>query len=166
MDYKKIKILLDNYFDGNTSLEDESKLQQYFLSDHIDQKLLEYRPIFQNYHEEKNIKLGEDFDRKLFEKIQDIEDQKTKSIFLIPRWMKVAATVALLIGITFIFKNQFVSDSSSKQIAWETYEPESPEEAYEAAKNALLLVSNKLNNGTNTATDNLSKMKAMNKIFK
>ncbi|MDR0363945.1 MAG: hypothetical protein LBH92_02870 [Bacteroidales bacterium] len=41
-----IKLLLEKYFEGNTSLSEEESLRNYFMSDMVADNLLKYKPIF------------------------------------------------------------------------------------------------------------------------
>ncbi|MDL2322430.1 hypothetical protein LJC52_00395 [Bacteroidales bacterium OttesenSCG-928-A17] len=52
MEDKKIKQLLDSYFEGTTSLPEEQYLQDYFRQDSIEPEFEQYRPMFQYFSEE------------------------------------------------------------------------------------------------------------------
>ncbi len=43
---EKIKILLNKYFEGETSLQEERELHTYFNSENVDASLREYVPLF------------------------------------------------------------------------------------------------------------------------
>lgn len=53
MEDKKIKQLLDSYFEGTTSLPEEQYLRDYFRQESIDPEFELYRPMFQFFSEEK-----------------------------------------------------------------------------------------------------------------
>ncbi len=55
MDEQKIQDLLQRYFDGATSLEEERKLQQFFSREEIPGELKKYQPLFAFFTEEKAI---------------------------------------------------------------------------------------------------------------
>lgn len=46
MELHRIEKLLDAYFEGNTSLEEEKILMNYFNNNHVAEHLLQYKPIF------------------------------------------------------------------------------------------------------------------------
>jgi hypothetical protein len=49
----EVKMLLDKYFEGNTSLWEEQYLRDYFSSKTIDKELIEYAPLFQYFKTER-----------------------------------------------------------------------------------------------------------------
>lgn len=51
---KDIKTLLDKYFEGETSIQEERDLQKYFSSSNISPKYLKYAPMFRFFEEEKS----------------------------------------------------------------------------------------------------------------
>lgn len=53
----KIKMLLDKYFEGNTSLWEEQYLRDYFSSKTIDKELVKYAPLFQYFKTERTEKV-------------------------------------------------------------------------------------------------------------
>jgi hypothetical protein len=52
----KAKILIDKYFEGQTTLDEEEYLRQYFQSDGVLEELEMYRPIFQYFSVEREQK--------------------------------------------------------------------------------------------------------------
>jgi len=46
METNRVKELLENYFEGQTSLEEENMLHDYFASGEIDAELLPYKELF------------------------------------------------------------------------------------------------------------------------
>ena len=49
----EIKLLLDKYFEGDTSLWEEQRLRDYFSSKTVDKELVEYAPLFQYFKTER-----------------------------------------------------------------------------------------------------------------
>ena len=68
MDYKIITSLLEKYFDGTTSLQEETQLKNYFSSNDVDPKLVQYKPLFEFWEEEASIELDDSFDDKILER--------------------------------------------------------------------------------------------------
>ena len=62
MDYNNIANLIDQYFVGETSLQEEQLLKDYFSQDNIDPKLAHFKPLFDYLEEEASIALDEQFD--------------------------------------------------------------------------------------------------------
>ena len=86
--------------------------------------------------------------------------------------LRVAAGIIVLIASFYLIKNQLIIDKTDYKIV-DTYE--TPEEAYEQAKQALLYVSSVLNSGTehlepiqkiNESTQKLSPLASFNNGLK
>ena len=52
MDYKYIQQLLDRYWQGDTSIEEENNLRQFFIQPNVPDELLQYRALFVYEHDE------------------------------------------------------------------------------------------------------------------
>ncbi|RMG82936.1 MAG: hypothetical protein D6714_10570 [Bacteroidetes bacterium] len=155
--------LLEKYFEGQTSVEEENRLKAYFQGGNVDESLKPYAPLFQYFGAEKQVALPDDFDDKLLEKIgggAKVVSLRTRNRI----WMRIAAAVVLLIGaIMFIPKIQPVEAprKSAKIIV-----VEDPDEAYEVTKQALELLALKLNKGSKKAAKEVSKVEKLNAVFK
>lgn len=101
MDYKYIKQLLDRYFLGNTSLEEEKILKAFFSQQEIPAELESYKCYFEYLDDEKEAdKLGEDFDARIMDAIGDATTVKAKRVSFRTRLMplfKAAAVVFMLL---------------------------------------------------------------------
>lgn len=98
MDYKYIEQLLENYWQGETTLQEESILRNFFSQEDVPAEFLKYKPLF-IYEQEKEDVLGEDFDSRILNMI-DEEKPKAKIVTLTSRLMplfKAAAVVAIVI---------------------------------------------------------------------
>lgn len=98
MDYKYIEQLLERYWDGETSLEEEQILRSFFQQKEIPAHLLRYQSLFLYQAEEKDRGLGEDFDAKI---LAQVEKPVVKAIRLTTRarllpLCKAAAMIAVL----------------------------------------------------------------------
>ncbi|HFB99837.1 MAG TPA: pyruvate ferredoxin oxidoreductase, partial [Phaeodactylibacter sp.] len=62
MDYKNISQLLEKYWEGETSLQEENTLKQYFNQENVAQELQEYQPLFQFFKEEQDLVMSDDFE--------------------------------------------------------------------------------------------------------
>lgn len=157
MDYNYINHLLTQYWEGETSLEEEKKLKSYFNSEHVDERLVKHQPLFQFIKKEQGKKLHKDFDNKI---ISQIHPRKIVSM----NWRKglVAASIILISG--FLMWN-YSSDNNDNQYT-AVKEIENPEEAFLIAKEALLLVSTKLNDGASKAATKVNRVKEINRYVK
>ncbi|MEZ4950118.1 MAG: hypothetical protein R2784_12120 [Saprospiraceae bacterium] len=145
MESNKITALLEKYFEGQTSLEEEKQLRDFFSKENVPENLLPLPRTVQLFFEvEREASLSKDFDEKILEEIQ-----KSEMNLGIRRmnftWFRLAM-LAIAIGGLFLVKN-FNTKSQDNTIDWSKYEAQTPEEAYEETIKALALVSKKLNAG-------------------
>ncbi len=106
----EIKILLDKYFEGQTSLKEEQILKSYFRKKNIPESLQSYKPMFLFFDEEiKNTKGKK-------EKVKFSTSVLIKKI-LIP----VAAGLILFMGIKSLFFDQETNFQSSVYINGKKY---------------------------------------------
>ncbi len=104
MDYKYINQLLDRYWKGETSLEEEEILRAFFSQDELPAELKPYQALFSyEMGEAKQEGLGDDFDQKMMAMIEDEytkEPNKAKVVSLTERLkplFKAAAVVAIFL---------------------------------------------------------------------
>jgi hypothetical protein len=57
-DYHNIQALLEKYWAGESTLEEERQLKGYFASGNVDERLRQYSPLFQAFREEKAVQLN------------------------------------------------------------------------------------------------------------
>jgi hypothetical protein len=96
MDYKYIEQLLESYWQGETTLQEENILRSFFCQPDITENHQKYRPLFTCEQEES---LGDDFDTRILEMIGE-EEPKAKTITLMSRLtplFKAAAIVAIIL---------------------------------------------------------------------
>jgi len=85
---KDIDRLLEKYFDGETSLEEEKLLRNYFRQSNIDERHKIYSPMFSFFSEERQ---------------EAVVEKKTKKIPAYA-WIGIAASIILLVGVrTFYY---------------------------------------------------------------
>jgi len=137
MESQKINILLQKYFDAETTLDEENKLITYFTSDKVDETLKMYVPMFlgmKELSEDGNPELGGDLMNFILE-----SEHKEKLKY---RWMwqmvtGVAAAVVLVLMAVY-----FYSDRNQWK---DTYT--NPDQAYAEARTTLSFVAGKYNKG-------------------
>lgn len=97
MDYKYIEQLLERYWKGETTLQEETILKAFFSQPDIPENLRKYCDLFA-YETEKADTLGDDFDACILEMVG--EAPKAKTVTLTSRLMplfKAAAIVAIVL---------------------------------------------------------------------
>lgn len=127
MDYKYINQLLDRYWKGETSLEEEQILRSFFSQICVPEELAKYRPLF-NYEqtETKTDRLGDDFDERIMSMIDEPQELKVKAlpIRISQRFaplFKAAAMVAIVLTLTQAAQLSFQSNDASNTAMPEVY---------------------------------------------
>lgn len=128
--------LLNKYWEGTTTLQEEEQLKAYFKSDKVQEEHEIYRGLFHSFELEKSLS-NESFDA--FAKVKSQQSQN--HYFQHRTWAGImaAAGVCALMALGSVYYNY---ESESDLGTYET-----PEEAYAATIAALQLVSSKLNQG-------------------
>ncbi len=76
MDYKYIEQLLERYWEGETSVEEESILRTFFCAEDVPAHLKQYAPIFQMQHHAAQERLSDDFDQRMMALVENDTQQK------------------------------------------------------------------------------------------
>jgi len=147
MDYHSIKELIRKFWLGETSLEEENILKDYFrYNQNPPEEFEDSARYFSHIEEENKLELGDDFDNLVMDKIKNLEGKKTFKIWPI----LLAACITLMVGLTVF--TIFNSDESNvvpplavEEEFIDTYSD--PEEAYKNVKLALMKVSSGLKEG-------------------
>lgn len=131
MELNKIDSLIKKYENGETSLQEEQQLKQYFLEDRIAPHLEIYKPMFSYFSKSKQEKLATPL---------VLESRKTLNY----KWLAVAAAIAIMFGL--YFKEPVVH--SYNNYVYGTYN--TPEEAFKEVTTQLTMISNHFNKGVST----------------
>lgn len=144
MELAKIEKLLDAYFEGETTLEDEKILRNYFINENIPTHLVQYKPIF----------LGLDAAQKEgTQKEFTLPESRSKSKL---NWISIAAAVlilAFLVGGVYWSQPKYTTEEKEALVA------------FEKSKEAMLLLSQNLNKGKEQLTLVNQFTEAKNKVF-
>jgi hypothetical protein len=143
----KIEQLLEAFYNGYTTPEEEAMLSEYLNSDNIDERRQTDKDIFNALYDTADIPLPEGMTERLEtaidKHIAETSEQKGKKISFNRLYVAIssaAAVVLLCVALFFATEKQ----SQTNYIA-DTFSD--PKEAALAAEQALLFVSNKLNQG-------------------
>lgn len=129
MELDNIRLLLDRYFEGETTLEEEKTLAAYFASADVADDLLPYRPMF-----------------GYFAEAREMEPERT---MVLPvkrnrmRWIPAAASVVLLLGAGTFAYFHYEETPRSQELG--TYDD--PEVAFQETQKALKMLSHHVNSG-------------------
>ena len=104
MENKEIKLLIDKFLDGETTLGEERKLYAYFRSEHILPEYLHYREMFAAV-------------QQLSEHIEETPKQPTRTnTVALRRIIAIAASLLFLLGI-YIFYGQYQDHQLARKYA-------------------------------------------------
>ena len=103
MDYKYIEQLLERYFDGVSTLEEESILRMFFSQKAIPAEMAQWKPLFADAPD--NETLSDDFDARMLAMIGNETDSEpvvvtARRVTMVSRMMplfKAAAVVAVIL---------------------------------------------------------------------
>ncbi|MEG2243404.1 MAG: hypothetical protein RR938_05575 [Muribaculaceae bacterium] len=154
----KIETLLDSFYNGTTTTEEEKILTDYFLSaTDIPQHLTADKELFIELSKASNLRIESKINALI-----DSLDKKEDIHRINWKWISgIAAGIALLIssGIVYFYNNNSIDNLEPK----DTYTDVN--KAYTEAESALLLVSEALNKGEAQYTKAEKKMDRINEIL-
>jgi hypothetical protein len=134
MAYNKIEILLEKYFQGETSITEEKELTNYFSSPDVAQHLEQYKPLFGYFSLAK--------EQKTKHEIPQFPSKQEKKRSL--AWISIAASVVVLLGIgTYVYTNNNQLADENQKLG--TYDD--PQVAFRETQKALAMLSGHVNTG-------------------
>jgi len=167
----EIRKLLDRFYTGETTLEEEQILQDYFSSTSIPEELMPDRDLIRTLGTSDSVAVPEGLNQKIL----DVIDQQEKKVVRTRRIsvFSLSGLAAGLLVVIALYMGYFRADRPG-MLAYQmsdTYE--NPQDAYEEARRTLGYVSAKLNTGTSglehvkqvskTTSDPLKSLSKINK---
>ncbi len=155
MEWKEIGFLLEKYYEGNTSRDEEERLRQALRRKDLPAEWHADRDAFLGLAAAKDAEPGPGFEDRLTAAIREAAGGRKR--FLYPRrspgfmFAAAAAGVALLVAGYFVLQTSGIFRSSPR----DTFSD--PRLAYQETRNTLLLVSQLMNKGTEPLS-NISKL--------
>lgn len=147
--HKTIEFLLDKYFEGETSIAEETQLREYFSAPDVAQHLEQYRPMFGYFSKARE---------QQFEQPLPLQTKKRKTV----GWLSVAASVVVLLGVgAFAYFNQQDKAANNEM---GTYDD--PEVAFRETQKALDLLASHVNTGVESVNYINEYEQSKNLIFK
>jgi len=157
METKEVKQLLQRYFNGESTIEEERKLEVYFQSGKVDEELEKYAEFFGGITELANAADDSTIENDVMDYILENESQDKKKY----RWLwqtvtGIAASIIIVIGGMLLYQqnNQNFEDTF-----------ENPEVAYSVAEDALEYMSAKYNKGL-AELSNFDKLQTASQPFR
>ena len=170
---EEIRKLLDRFYLGETTLEEEKILQEYLSSASVPEELMPDRDLFRSMEPgNQNVIVPNGLNKKIL----DVIDQQEKKVFRTRRIsvFTLSGLAAGLLVVIALYTGYFSKGQSARLASHQmsdTYED--PQDAYEEARRALAFVSAKLNTGASelvhvkqvskTASDPLRSLSKINK---
>ncbi len=149
MDFNKIEQLLERYWEGETSLEEEQELRDFFDRPEVPAKWKSAQVLFRYFNEQRKVDLDGLFDEKVIAQVEDTPDisrGKVRKLFY--DLVRVAAVGLILITATYFVREQYLEQKDDPYMV-DTFE--NPKEAFEETKKALLMISKNFNKGRKEA---------------
>jgi len=158
MDRKEIRVLLEKYYNGESTLHEENKLREYFSGDQINPEFIPERDLFlYQIHEVEDNQEIPDISEEIWNNLSKEDSDKNKVVRSLPYlYLRIAASIVILVGSFFVIKKQVFDNKNTIQYT-DTFD--NPELAYQQTKEALLYVSAMLNSGA----DHLEPIQKINK---
>lgn len=146
MESNNIERLLDAYFEGNTTLKEESILMDYFNNQQVEDHLLQYKPIFVGFKAAKMEQSNREF------KLPETKASRSYQ----PWRYAIAAVLMIALGIGVFFNSQQKMSQEEKEALL----------AFENSKKAMIFLSEKFNKGTGQLSYLEEFTIAKDKVFK
>ena len=155
----RIEILLEKYFEAETSIAEEQELKDYFNSSDVAPLLEQYKPLFDYALQAKQVQFSFapfGFQSQVQATIP-LNTIKHKSAV----WFSVAASVVVLLGIGLFTFNHY---NQQKSKDYGTYSD--PEIAFRETQKALAMISKCVNKGIGSMNYLNEFEQSKNRIFK
>lgn len=143
MDYKYIEQLLERYWACETSLEEERILRAFFSQNELPAHLAKYKALFGYEQQQKDIRLGEEFDQRVLKMVGETKAPKkevvikarrlTLSYRLRPLY-RAAASVAIVLLLGTAAQHTF--NRQNEPTGWD-YNVANYQDTYNAPQEAL-----------------------------
>jgi len=148
MDVDNVRILLNRYYEGETSEEEERMLAEFFATAEVPADLQPDKALFTHIAACDDSSVPDGLGERLEAAIDrmDISDRMASRRRLMPRWLRMAGVaasvaIALMGGYSIMRHHEEPSAMSPKDTC------SSPQEAYAYAQSALVKISRDLNRG-------------------
>lgn len=160
--------LIEKYWNAETTLEEEKTLAQYFAGSEVSKEHAEIAPVFAYYQTQRSATSNIDVESLLNAQIEseghsvsdNTEAPQSKSAKVI-NLRQVAAAVAAMFVLGFaavtVMNTTSSSDTQYRGKYVQLDEEAEAQEAYEITKQALALLSKKINKGSNTVVTSVAK---------
>jgi len=160
MNIKGIEVLLEKFYEGGTTIEEERQLRDFFTGEAVPPHLAVHADLFRYYEEAGKEELPDpEFERHFLNAIDEppsisVYTKRRQFFFL----SGIAAAMLLLAGMVYTFRNDVFLRSSKN--------PTNKEIAYQQAKNALAMLSANFNTGLDQVQKLRNFQRGLNEVQK
>ena len=146
---QEIRELLDRFWEGETSLEEERTLKEYFLYAKVSEDLQETAAYFISLRELPAEVLGVEFDDEVLSRIHASGGARVLQMnFFQSYWKQIAAAVVVLtVSAWYIWTGDHIAKEDKIYTAEGQVEDREIQEAFHETKKALFLLSGKFDRG-------------------
>lgn len=151
MDYKYIEQLIERYWEGCSTLEEEKILHTFFNQKEVPDELKIYQPIFSDEQAHAmRAELSDDFEQRMLKLVEQDNSKQQRGICIKERLlplMRAAAIVVIVLSVGNLVNRSMVAQQEEEDINYAGYRDtfSDPEVAYDKVENALELVSEGMN---------------------
>lgn len=166
-----IKKLLDLFYEGQTTLDEERLLFEYFGKEDVPAFLKSEQQIFLNLYEKEKCFVPLDLEANLSLLITHLEEYEAENIKLKPKkrlltdsWKlmsSIAASIVIVLCIALSFNK--IKHNTEEVAMQDTFS--NTEDAYKETQKVMLLVSAKLNKGSDQLENLQKNINKANKII-
>lgn len=148
MDYKYIEQLLERYWAAETTEGEEKILRTFFSQSSLPERLERYRALFAYEEEQADVRLGEDFDKRLCQLAGEdgtvVKARRMSFAHRLRPFYHAAASVAIVTTLAIAAQRSFEGDKAPAgwdyNMAGYTDTYQSPQAAYDESVEALKLM--------------------------
>lgn len=153
-----IEEFLKKFWAGETSLEEEKSIREYFAFNELPENLKDDSAYFQFIKNQADVELDDDFDLEVISQLDNDSSYGSAKVFSMNnRWFGMVASIVIVLGIFWWAldksgENNFHEDQATIENL-KVIEANSPavRTAFDQTKSALFMISTKLNKGTEPA---------------
>lgn len=151
MDYNHISKLLERYFEGETTVEEERTLRRYFTEGPVTEEHRPFADLFRFFVASRE----EGYEGEMVSAAHKPKEASVRRLRIRPLFWRAAAVVAIAASAWWLYPEQ---PAHASAIDWSKYEPATAEEAFQVTSRALRTASAKLNYGARQAAEKVSEV--------
>lgn len=129
-----MEALLEKYWNGDTSLEEEAQLRAFFAQGDVPASLQSAASLFRYFQQEQQKKLAPSFDARVTKSIRQRQGGKIIRMVNLVNVARIAAGVLVIVAAGYLIRQEV-----SKMYPEDTYSD--PKVAFEETKKALMMIS-------------------------